>query len=669
LFRDGAKAIVYEVQSLRRDMTRRTAALHLTALALVFLMISSVVGPNLNASLSDDSIQMEAEGRQDTLDVDCSGYTFEDLFEYDFALFELSIFDDWATGDMYANAWVNGSNSPIVRDNLDGLFEGLPGGGNDWISTDERDAVRSIGPKCIADMETRLGMREGTPHSGGVDWNDFEFVEDGIGLDEVNLVPAEHQEARTCTNFGAAQDCKEVPVSVTDDMEINLDVADGQTNNVRWDQLNNQGVSNFTVALNITNMSNAALIVTFPVLSGLRMYDFRVTDNTPESGDNCNDIGAPSSTYLPDGALQLTQLVTFDRTQWDLICNVFMDFTTQIPEVNDIPLWTSSAPENGTRIATSGGTTMFADADTGNQWATDDDGWSLDCTFDADGWSLSTNVLGDFFVTQSANSGDSAQATCVPVDPLGAKDENNTRTWEFGELFTSTAVVSEDGKTVVMTVTPTGFIDEFIIYPHAVQDGYEGLDDATASVSAAGTDVTISLEGIRPGSFSIAGVVQATNMLPYSFMLDLGTIKPNSPPELSVAVNFDGDNATWDSSGIEFTLYGLASDPDLEAVSLSLKICEAETSGFVQDNINWQVDVSIAICMANGLENYDVIITATDESGASASLTVGVNPPVLGEDPTLVIEPAEDGALPSLSMLAVLSMVGIAALLGRRNEE
>jgi hypothetical protein len=158
-------------------------------------------------------------------------------------------------------------------------------------------------------------------------------------------------------------------------------------------------------------------------------------------------------------------------------------------------------------------------------------------------------------------------------------------------------------------------------------------------------------------------------MLPYSFMLDLGTIKPNSPPELSVAVNFDGDNATWDSSGIEFTLYGLASDPDLEAVSLSLEICEAETSGFVQDNINWQVDVSIAICMANGLENYDVIITATDESGASTSLTVGVNPPVLGEDPTLVIEPAEDGALPSLSMLAVLSMVGIAALLGRRNEE
>lgn len=649
-------------------MTRLFSALHLTSLTLVFLMISSVLGPAMSTSLSDNSDPMNTEGRQDTLDVDCSGYTFEDLFEYDFALFELEIFDDWSTGDMFANAWVNGSNSPIVRDNLDGLFDGLPGGGNDWISTDERDAVRSIGPKCIADMETRLGMREGTPHSGGVDWNDFEFVEDGIGLNEVNLVPEEHQEARTCTNFGAAQDCKEVPVSVTDDMEISLDLADGQSNNVRWDQLNNQGVSNFTIGLNITNMSNAALVVTFPVLSGLRMYDFRTTDNAPDSGDTCDNIGTPSSTYLPDGSLQLTQLVTFDRTQWDLICNVFMDFTTEVPEVNDFPVWADSVPENGTRIGTNGGTTMFASADTGNQWASDDDGWSLDCTFDADGWSMSTNVLGDFFVTQPMDS-TSSTATCNPVDPLGATDENNTRTWTFGTLFTSTAVVNEDGKTAVMTVTPTDFIDQFIVYPYAMQGSFEVSDDASATVAGAPADITLSLEGIRPGSFSIAGEVQATNMLPYSFIVDLGVFKPNSPPEISVAVNFDGNNATWDANGIEFELIGLASDPDLEAVTLTLTICGAETSGFIQDNINWRVDVSIAICMAYGLKTYDVIITATDESGASTSLNVAVTPPDIEEAPAIIVDTAEESALPSLSMLAVLSMIGIAALLGRRIDE
>ena len=83
--------------------------------------------------------------------------------------------------------------------------------------------------------------------------------------------------------LGSASDCQEVPTSTTDDMEISLFVADGQTNNVRWDQLPNGGVSNFTLAMNISNMSNAALVVTFPVLQGLRIYD-QVVDNQPESG-------------------------------------------------------------------------------------------------------------------------------------------------------------------------------------------------------------------------------------------------------------------------------------------------------------------------------------------------------------------------------------------------
>ena len=73
--------------------------------------------------------------------------------------------------------------------------------------------------------------------------------------------------------------------------------------------------------------------------------------------------------------------------------------------------------------------------------------------------------------------------------------------------------------------------------------------------------------------------------------------------------------------------------------------------------------------MANGLETYDVIITATDESGASTSINVGVNLPDLQEDSTVIVDTAEDSALPSLSMLAVLSMIGIAALLGRRIDE
>ena len=149
----------------RFTMTRRTNFAMFTSLGLALLLLGVTSAPVMTAFEDTETHVFPAEGRQSSLDeqIDCSGYTFEDLFEYDFALFELNILDDWATGDMYANAWVNGSNSAIVRDNLDGLFDTLPGGDNDWISTDERDAVRSIGPKCITDMETRLGMKEGVP--------------------------------------------------------------------------------------------------------------------------------------------------------------------------------------------------------------------------------------------------------------------------------------------------------------------------------------------------------------------------------------------------------------------------------------------------------------------------------------------------------------------------
>ena len=53
-------------------------------------------------------------------------------------------------------------------------------------------------------------------------------------------------------------------------------------------------------------------------------------------------------------------------------------------------------------------------------------------------------------------------------------------------------------------------------------------------------------------------------MLDHEAVLALGLTKPNSPPVVSVAVNFDGENATWDDSQLKFEMYGLVSDPDLK---------------------------------------------------------------------------------------------------------
>jgi hypothetical protein len=203
----------------------------------------------------------EDTGRQ--MDVDCSGYTFEDLFEYNNAVFEFAVLDDWATSDLYANSWVNESRAAIVRANMDTLFDGFPGGNNDWLSTDERDAIREIGPQCIADMYTRIGIREGLPHRGGVDWNDVEFVEDGIGLEEVNLIPDGHPEERSCAGRYAlaSQECREVPTSATNNLEISMFVKEGETYNSRFNQLPNSGMSDFTVAMNATNVTRATMVL------------------------------------------------------------------------------------------------------------------------------------------------------------------------------------------------------------------------------------------------------------------------------------------------------------------------------------------------------------------------------------------------------------------------
>ena len=662
--------MLHEGESQRSSMTRRLLA-PILPLVLALVLLGVTTGPVLT-SYTDAPVVSATEGRQgldDQIAEECGELTFEDLFLYDFALFELKVHDDWSTGEMNANAWVNGSNAATVRDNLDGLFDGTPGGNNSWISTDEREAVRNIGPKCIGVMDTRLGMREGIPHSGGVDWNDFEFVEEGIGLDEVNLVPEEHPDARTCRSVRAGADCKEVPTSITDDMEISLFLAsDGPDNNVRWDQLPNSGASNFTMAMNISNMSDAALVVTFPVLQGLRMYDFRVIDNQPESGETCDHIGEPSFVYLPDGALRVTQLVSFDRTQWELYCNMFMDFTTEAPEMNVPPVWANTAPDNGTVVGTPGeGTWTFASADLGNSWASDDNGWSLNCEFDEEGWSVFTNVLGNFFVTQPANS-EQSTATCTAVDPLGAVDENDTRTWTFGTLYTATATVDDDGQFARLTIAPSGLVDEFLLTASAAQNEVVGGSSAPLTVASTPTTTAVPLQALRPGSFNFAVSADAANMLAHDVELSLGLSKPNSPPVVQVAVNFDGDNATWDESQLKFSMYGLVSDPDLETVTLSLTICGADYQGFNIDGINWVVEVSTAICLANGLTNYDVVITAVDESGAETEIYVVIPSPVPDEPTQTSPTVAEDetGSLPSISFMATVSMLGAALLLQRR---
>ena len=645
-------------------MAGNRLVVHSTAFTLIFLMIMMILSPVAEHShLSDEKIS-ETSGRQ-LDDVDCSGYTFEDLFDYNFALFNIDIEDDWATSSMSATAYVNGSNSATVRENLDGLFDGAPGGNNSWISTDEREAVREIGPKCIVDMDTRLGIREGIPHRGGVDWNDFEFVEEGIALDEVDLVPTGHAEERNCQNLLASNECTEVPVSITDDLQISLFVKSGESNNMRFDQLPNKGVSNFTLALNVTNMTNADLLLTFPIIQGLRISNFSMQDDGVEINSH-----EPEEIYLPDGSLRVKQHVDYDKADWPIGRNLFIDFTTSAPESNDVPQWSGAAPNNNSIIPVMTGMEYLAV--TGDQistWASDSNGWGMECEFADSAWSSRQDSDGNLFITSPSST--SSTAECSIKDPFGAQN-NDTLTFTFGQPFTASGQIT-DGENIDFTINPTGLVNELSVVAHAHQTQTMGTS-RSVSVNTESVTISLPMEGLKPGSVMVMGSAQNSNMLTFNFMLDFELEKVSLPPVLDLTVNFEGKNATWDASGLKFTLKGEVLDPDGEEVTLSLTLCGSQATDFTKVGKNWEIDVSIATCVQQGITEYNVLISATDESDISNSLSILVKDPYANDDNSDGStddseDDSESSGLPSVSLIATLSVTLLGAAFARRKLE
>lgn len=653
-----------------------------TAILMVFLMFfmgtSSLYTPQ--NVLENEIDAAPADGRQGlAIEDECEGLKFEDLFDYDFANFKVFIGDDWATAEMDAGAFVNGSKSAIVRDNLDGLFEGLSGGGNDYISTDERDAVRAIGPKCIGAMDTRIGMKEGIPHRGAPDWNNLTFVEDGIGLEEIDLVPENHPQERSCQNLGSANGCKEVPVSITEDLQIMMYLAEDQSNNVRFDKLPNSGDSNFTLALNITNMSYANLELNFPLKQGLRMSNYSIqdtitnTDGTMTATEN-TELSGPEAIYLPDGRLRVNQVVTYATSEYPIQRDLFIDFTTMAPETNEAPEWSSNAPEDGTVIPMLAGQNIVVAGEKTEMWATDDSGWGIDCTFTESGWSSSLDGEGNFMVENQNSQASTSNAECYAVDPFG-ESSIDSRNWSFGEVFTASAVLSSTGDSIEFTLSPTGLVNEMSINAHAHQSTAMG-QMRTTTLSSDDAVLSLPLDGLSPGMVMVMGQAQSTTMLDLDFMMNFGLKKASLAPLISVSKNLDGDNATWEANGLTFTLKGDVLDPDGEDVTLSLLLCGYSTNDFLRDGSGWEINVNIVSCSSQNppVTAYDIVLTATDESGTVTTYTVYVPDPYASTGDTTSTsdngDNSEEEGLPGLSMLATLSITLLgAAFVGRQRRD
>ena len=120
----------------------------------------------------------------------------------------------------------------------------------------------------------------------------------------------------------------------------------------------------------------------------------------------------------------------------------------------------------------------------------------------------------------------------------------------------------------------------------------------------------------------IMGSASANNMISFDYMFDFGLEKQSLPPAVALKMSFDGKNATWDATGLQFTLKGTVSDPDGESVSMTLQLCGSTATDFTIAGINWEIDVSIATCVLQEISTYDVVITATDESYVESTLEV-----------------------------------------------
>jgi hypothetical protein len=105
-----------------------------------------------------------------------------------------------------------------------------------------------------------------------------------------------------------------------------------------------------------------------------------------------------------------------------------------------------------------------------------------------------------------------------------------------------------------------------------------------------------------------------------------------------------------------------------------LTLCGSQATDFTKVGKNWEIDVSVALCRTQALPEYDVLISATDESGISNSLNILVIDPFYTIDSSDVStddsdDDSESSGLPSVSLLATLSVTLLGAAFARRKLE
>ena len=487
---------------------------------------------------------------------------------------------------------------------------------------------------------------------------------------------------RDCQGF-SQEGCVEVPVipaSERDcDIEINESLGADECRIELW--LNAtmviEGVSDpndFTIAFNSSNMSNARLDFTFPVMPDLRMDMWEEcegrfvgldeenpgTDSAPIRG-SCIGDGTAGYELLTndDGSLTYSLKSNFSREEWPLGEDVFADFTTSPIPTDEAPTWTQQAPANGTWIPVVGeGANKLSSWEGIASWFDDESGVSnLDVVCNSGGNEISQSIDGSLWV----NVDGVTVVSCEAKDASGKSSGN--RTWHVGVpvSISTPEVILQDQHPLVISHSDSW--DEDVIVRLALSQGgqpseIQELHKGNSSQQV----VNLSPQGIVPGPVNV-WVEVLVGQFSFQHIVDLGIVKESAPPSMTIGLGeFDGK--MW-------RIGGQYSDPDGEPVTFTIEVDEQEISQIMVSGNTWEsewIDLSVF-----SLGIIEVDVTGCDHSGkcTTSSTTVDITlvmEELLEPETPDDIDESEDSILPFLGMPSLAIAISVAILFRRRRE-
>jgi hypothetical protein len=654
-------------------------------LVMMFAISASVQTLHHHHELDSKSDRMEQFGSGGSLEEQCGSITFEDIFIYNQAIFEVRVNDDWRSAEVDAKAWINWSLSDDIREDLDAFLEDIvPSGGDGWLSTDEIDVMVSIAADCLEYSITRIGIRDGAPHRGGegVSWMNTTWEEHQTNIGHFNGVPTRHSQLRDCQ--GLSQDgCVEVPVipaSERDcDIEINESLGADECRIELW--LNAtmviEGISDpndFTIAFNSSNMSNARLDFTFPEMPNLRMdmweecegrfvgvdEDNPGSDSAPIRG-SCIGDGTASYELLTndDGSLTYSLESNFSREEWPLGEDVFADFTTSPVPTDEAPTWTQQAPANGTWIPVfEEGANKLSSWEGIASWFDDESGVSnLDVVCNSGGNEISQSIDGSLWI----NVDGVTEVTCEAKDASGKSSGN--RSWHVGVpvSISTPEVILQDQHPLIISHSDSwgeGVIVRLALsqggQPSEIQELHKGNSSQQV--------VNLITQGIVPGPVNV-WVEVLVGQFSFQNIVDLGIVKESAPPSMTIGLGeFDG--RMW-------RVGGQYSDPDGEPVTFTIEVDDQEIGQIMVSGNTWEsewIDLSVF-----SLGIIEVDVTGCDHSGkcTTSSTTVDISlvmEELLEPETPDEINEAGDSVLPFSGIPSLAIAISVAILFRRRRE-